>query len=109
MSLCDLCSAPLPLGKGLTFSAPDFHKAVKAGLRPPKDVLDQMVEKRFGAEGTQYMEDRWIQQAMSDDTGWMLCPKCAADVVRILNADTAKAPEREVKPKRRLLDLFKRG
>ena len=80
MNVCDLCS--VPLGANPTrYSASQIRKAVRAGLRPNSTSVELGAAFGMSKEATQ---QAWIQQVMTDNTDWLLCPTCSARCAQFL-------------------------
>jgi len=75
MPICDLCSCSI--GKeAKRYTAPQIKKAIRGGLRPPKDSVDDMATGMGFSQEDLYLE--WKKQVMNDTSDWLLCPKCAS-------------------------------
>ena len=72
MAACDLCSASVGANPA-RYSSSRFRAAVRAGLRPPDDILGFGVA--FGLSRDALVKG-WIERAMSDSTDWVLCEEC---------------------------------
>ena len=74
MNACDLCNVPLGSNAD-RYSASQIRKAVQAGLRPDSNSVELGAAFGMSKEDTQ---QAWIQQVMTDNTDWLLCPACSA-------------------------------
>jgi hypothetical protein len=77
---CDLCGT-VKKQRDMTLCSPElFKEAVRAGLRPDQSVS-------IGLVSAQEFEADWVTRALTDDTGWGLCQRCAFRVEGYLEDD----------------------
>ncbi|KQC14371.1 MAG: hypothetical protein APR63_14445 [Desulfuromonas sp. SDB] len=80
MNVCDLCNVSLG-ADSIRYSSKQIKKAVGAGLRPDSILLNFGTALGMSKAET---EQRWVQQVMSGNNDWLLCPICAARFERFI-------------------------
>lgn len=85
MVICDVCNETMSLESGTGYTADEFRKLVSEGFRPEGETNAVMmtVAKGIGYSADVFTE-LWKLQVRDSQTGWLLCPSCAAKARKII-------------------------